>query len=135
MASALVGLGSNLGDRTATLDHAIQLLGAAEQVRVVKRSRWIGTRPIGQAEGAPEFLNGAALLETILPPEVLLVQLHSIEKQLGRQRNDRCSRKLTGQQLELSLPILLLPRVRYPRPRDNITEGAQLRWFWQLGKA
>jgi len=118
MASALVGLGSNLGDRVATLDRAIQLLGAAEQIRVVKSSRWIGTRPIGLAKGAAGFLNGAALLETMLPPEVLLVELQSIEKQLGRQRIDRWEPRTIDLDLLLYDDLIVhTPALELPHPR------------------
>jgi len=118
MASELVGIGSNLGDRVATLDRAIQLLGAAEQIRVLKSSRWIGTWPIGQAKGAPEFLNGAALLDTMLPPEVLLVELQSIENQLGRQRIDRWEPRTIDLDLLLYDDLIIrTPTLELPHPR------------------
>ena len=40
MSSALIGLGSNLGDRRAMLDRAIEALNATPQVQVVRISRW-----------------------------------------------------------------------------------------------
>src|SRR5262245_18860694 len=118
MASALVGLGSNLGDRAPTLDRAIQLIGATQQTRLVKHSRWIGTRPIGQSAGAGEFLNGAALLETTLEPQALLVQLQSIENQLGRQRNDRWGPRTLDLDLLLYDDLIVYsPALALPHPR------------------
>jgi 2-amino-4-hydroxy-6-hydroxymethyldihydropteridine diphosphokinase len=91
MPRALVGLGSNLGDRRATLDAAVALLngtqlGGLPQTAVVARSSWYETDPVGGPGGQDEFLNGCVLLETTLAPEALLDELLRIETALGRVR-------------------------------------------------
>ncbi len=86
MARAFVGLGSNLGDRSATLTRAIELLGRREGVEVVAVSSFHETEPVGYLD-QPAFLNGAIAIETELQPEALLVELLSVERELGRTRD------------------------------------------------
>jgi len=89
MASCLVGLGSNQGDRSKILDAAVVRLGACPQIEVVACSAWHETSPIGGPPGQARFLNGAALLETSLTPHELLARLLQIEDRLGRCRAER----------------------------------------------
>ena len=71
MARVFVGLGSNLGDRAGTIAAALQALGEDEAVGVRAISTLTETDPIGYLD-QPRFLNGAAELETELPPRALL---------------------------------------------------------------
>src|SRR6266511_751244 len=82
---AYVGLGSNLGEREATLRRSLDLLGATPGVSVVGVSRCRETDPVGFVD-QPRFLNGAAALEPDLPPRELLDRLLEIERHLGRTR-------------------------------------------------
>ena len=118
MSSALIGLGSNLGDRRATLDRAMEALNATPQVEVVRVSRWIATQPIGQPSGADEFLNGAALLTTTLSPEMLLARLQEIENQLGRRRGGRWEPRTIDLDLLLYDDLIREgPPLELPHPR------------------
>lgn len=82
---AFVGLGSNLGDRRATILAAIDALTRRPGVRVVRQSSLIETEPVGGvAEG--KFLNAAAELWTTLTPRALLDSLLEIERRHGRDR-------------------------------------------------
>ncbi|MBL8860519.1 MAG: pantoate--beta-alanine ligase [Planctomycetes bacterium] len=83
---AAIAVGSNLGDRAATLDGAVAALAGLPNTRVVARSRWRETEAVGGAAGAPRFLNGAVLVETGLGPRELLERLLSIEARAGRVR-------------------------------------------------
>jgi 2-amino-4-hydroxy-6-hydroxymethyldihydropteridine diphosphokinase len=85
LTTAYVGLGANLGDRQATIERAVELLGAAKGVEVLAVSSLRETDPVG-CEDQPRFLNGAAAVETALVPRDLLVVLLGIERQLGRTR-------------------------------------------------
>jgi 2-amino-4-hydroxy-6-hydroxymethyldihydropteridine diphosphokinase len=76
---AYVGLGSNLGDRKATIRRAVELLGAA------RVSTLIETEPWGYAD-QPRFLNAVAELETDEGPRALLERLLEVERALGRTR-------------------------------------------------
>ena len=87
MARAFVGLGANLGDREATIRAALELLAAEPGIDVVAVSRLRETEPVGLTE-QPRFVNGAAALETELPPRELLERLLAIERRLGRRREE-----------------------------------------------
>jgi 2-amino-4-hydroxy-6-hydroxymethyldihydropteridine diphosphokinase len=82
---AYVGLGSNLGDREATIRAALAELDAAEGVEVVAVSRLVDTAPVGYTD-QPRFLNGAAALESRLQPRELLDVLLAVEARFGRDR-------------------------------------------------
>lgn len=82
---AVLALGSNIGDRAAELDRAIEALSAHPDIRVQKTSDWIETAPWGNTD-QPPFLNGATLIETLLSPQELLQTIHTIEAAQGRQR-------------------------------------------------
>ncbi len=77
-----IGLGSNLGDRKALLDEALQLVD--ERIgQVVRVSSYYETAPWG-FESENEFLNAAALVITTLSPQRCLKESQRIERQLGR---------------------------------------------------
>jgi len=80
-----VGLGSNLGEREATLWKALEGLGATEGIEVVAVSSFRETDPVGVVD-QPRFVNAAAALETSLPPRELLERLLDVERSLGRDR-------------------------------------------------
>jgi 2-amino-4-hydroxy-6-hydroxymethyldihydropteridine diphosphokinase len=84
---AYVALGSNLGDREATLRAALETLAAEPGIDVVAVSRFYDTEPVGYVD-QPRFLNGAAALETELPPRQLLERLLAVELRFGRSRED-----------------------------------------------
>jgi 2-amino-4-hydroxy-6-hydroxymethyldihydropteridine diphosphokinase len=82
---AYVGLGSNLGDREDTIRRALALLAAEEGIDVVAVSTLRETEPVGYAD-QPDFVNGAAALDTELTPRALLERLLAVELALGRVR-------------------------------------------------
>ena len=85
---AVVGLGTNLGDREATLATAFEALGDLPETTLMGRSRVRETAPVGGVSQGP-FLNAAALLSTALGPRELLRHLLSIEARHGRVRRER----------------------------------------------
>ena len=85
MTRAFVGLGANLGDREASIARALELLHAEPQIHVVGVSSVRETAPWGLLE-QPDFLNGAAEVETTLQARGLLDVLLAIEGMLGRTR-------------------------------------------------
>ncbi|MBV8258864.1 MAG: 2-amino-4-hydroxy-6-hydroxymethyldihydropteridine diphosphokinase [Actinobacteria bacterium] len=82
---AFVGLGSNLGDREATIRAAVAALGDEAGVEVVAVSTLRETDPVGYVD-QPPFLNGVAELETELPARDLLERLLAVERRFGRVR-------------------------------------------------
>lgn len=82
---AYLSCGSNMGDRRAHLDGAVEALKADDKCRVLRVSDWIETAPYGGVE-QDDFLNGAVMLDTIYTPEELLEKLHEIENDHQRER-------------------------------------------------
>lgn len=82
---AYLSCGSNMGERGAHLDGAVEALRADEKCRVLRVSDWIETAPYGGVEQA-DFLNGAVMLDTLYTPSELLERLHEIEREHGRER-------------------------------------------------
>jgi 2-amino-4-hydroxy-6-hydroxymethyldihydropteridine diphosphokinase len=87
--TAIIGLGSNLGDRRATLDGALAALAEAPGVRVRSVSAYRETEPVGGPPGQGGYLNAAAALETTLDPIGLLHVLQAVEARVGRVRTVR----------------------------------------------
>lgn len=83
--TAYIGIGSNLGDREATIRAAVVSLGARPGIRVVQCSALIETEPVGPPQ--PNYLNGALEVETTLAPSSLLAELLLVERELGRVRD------------------------------------------------
>lgn len=82
---AYLSCGSNMGDKRAHLDKAVEALRADVKCRVFCVSDWIVTAPYGGVE-QDDFLNGAIGLETLYTPDMLLEKIHEIEKDHGRER-------------------------------------------------
>jgi len=82
---AVIGLGSNLGDRKSNLLQAVQALRRLG--RVVGVSSLYETDPIGPPQ--PRYLNAAVRLATELDPAGLLEALLTVEQRLGRTRRER----------------------------------------------
>jgi 2-amino-4-hydroxy-6-hydroxymethyldihydropteridine diphosphokinase len=78
-----LGLGSNVGDRRANLQRAIELL-SARGVTVLASSSTYDTDPVGEVPDQPDFLNACVRIETELGPEDLLDACKDIERELGR---------------------------------------------------
>jgi 2-amino-4-hydroxy-6-hydroxymethyldihydropteridine diphosphokinase len=81
---AAVALGSNLGDRRAHLDFAIDRLHSLFTQLTVSTYR--ETVPVGVTRPQPLFLNAATVGETTLSARSLLDSLHEIERERDRQR-------------------------------------------------
>ena len=78
-----LGLGSNLGDRRAHLQAAVDALGA-HGVTPVASSSTYDTDPVGQVLDQPSFLNACLRVETGLGPEELLDACKAVEREVGR---------------------------------------------------
>jgi 2-amino-4-hydroxy-6-hydroxymethyldihydropteridine diphosphokinase len=81
--SGLLGLGSNVGDRRAHLQSAVEALPAVG-VRVTAASSVYDTDPVGEVLDQPSFLNACLLVETALEPLDLLDAAKRLEARLGR---------------------------------------------------
>lgn len=76
-----IAIGTNLGEREANYKKAVELLAGLGEVR--STSSLYDTAPRGELD-QPRFINAAVELSTTLSPDELLVELKSIEEQMGR---------------------------------------------------
>jgi 2-amino-4-hydroxy-6-hydroxymethyldihydropteridine diphosphokinase len=83
---AYVALGSNVGDRSRTLDRALELLDDLPEAVVAGVATVRETDPVGPVD-QPRFLNTVARLRTTEGPHELLDDLLRIERALGRVRD------------------------------------------------
>jgi 2-amino-4-hydroxy-6-hydroxymethyldihydropteridine diphosphokinase len=81
---ALIGLGSNVGDRLQFLQRAVKQLGETIGVQVRDVSSVYETEPVGPAAQA-WFLNAVVAADTSLNPVTLLQQTQAIERALSRE--------------------------------------------------
>ncbi len=81
--TGLLGLGSNVGDRRAHLQAAVDALPSVG-VQVKAASSVYDTDPVGEVLDQPSFLNACVLVETALEPLDLLDAVKRLEGELGR---------------------------------------------------
>lgn len=86
-ARAYLALGSNLDDRAANLQRALDGLAATDGVRVVAVSGVYETDPVGPAQ--PDYLNAVVALDTDLDARALLGVAQSLERDAHRVRGER----------------------------------------------
>lgn len=142
---AFLSLGSNLGDRRATLQAALEGL-ERHGVRIVRRSSLYETAPVGVTD-QPAFLNLVVEAETVLAPDGLLAVCQGVERDLGRVRAERWGprtvdidillyNRLTMRTVELEIPhpqlterrFVLVPLLEIA-PDAALPDGRPLRTF------
>lgn len=115
---ALIGLGSNLGDREANLKGAIAALAHTPGLFLRSVSSFHETEPVGGPAGQGMFLNAAAAIETTLDPFALHNILKEIESRFGRVRTVHWGERTLD--LDLLLfgdQIINTPELSVPHPR------------------
>ncbi|HEY7832409.1 MAG TPA: 2-amino-4-hydroxy-6-hydroxymethyldihydropteridine diphosphokinase [Ktedonobacterales bacterium] len=113
--TAYLGLGSNLGDRAATLRAAVDALAA--HLRILAVSSLYDTAP-QLVTDQPRFLNAALAGTTELEPLALLHAVKAIETALGRVPGPRFGpRALDIDLLLLDGIVLDTPELTLPHPR------------------
>lgn len=116
----VIALGSNLGDREATLIEAINQL--ATIITVLNVSTFHETAPVGGPE-QPDYLNAVLIGESELEPPELLRKMQEIELSAGRQRIERWGARtldldlITAGDLVLESEFLTLPHPRAHKRR------------------
>jgi len=102
--SAFIGLGANLGDARATVEAALQALGALPGTRLAEHSSLFRSAPVDA--GGDDYVNAVARIDTTLPAEDLLAALMAIERAHGRERTGYNAPRT------LDLDLLLYGRTR-----------------------
>ena len=120
-----LALGTNLGDREMHLAFARNELGLLPTSLILAKSSVEETEPLGGKE-QPPYLNQMLLLETGLPPRVLLDACRAIESAAGRVRHERwASRTLDIDIVRYGDITVNEPDLTIPHP------GLKDRDFWQ----
>jgi len=132
-ALAVIALGSNLGDRQATLEHAVAALDALPESSIRAVSSWHGTIALtleGPDPDKPEYLNGVALLDTRLDPFQLLDGLRAIENLHGRERHERWGdRTLDLDLIAFGSLEIDSEQLKVPHPRAHERDFVLAPWF------
>ncbi|MYS20585.1 2-amino-4-hydroxy-6-hydroxymethyldihydropteridinediphosphokinase [Streptomyces sp. DvalAA-14] len=117
--TAVIALGSNIGNRLETMQGAIDALEDTPGVRVRAVSPVYETDPWGvQAGTQPRYFNAILLVRTTLPPDALLERGHAIEEAYHRVRTERWGPRtidvdiVAYQGVRSDDPILTLPHPR-----------------------
>ncbi len=111
---AYLSLGSNVGDRFANLNSAIEQLRHREQVMAV--SSFYETEPV-EFTDQPWFVNCVVKIETQRTAQELLQEILSIEKNMGRHRlQPKGPRNIDIDILLMDDTILDTPEVTIPHP-------------------
>ncbi|KAL8763895.1 MAG: hypothetical protein Q9194_007222, partial [Teloschistes cf. exilis] len=118
---AFIALGSNVGDRTKTMEDALLEMGRRD-LKVLRTSSLYETEPMYKTD-QPPFMNGVCELETALSPMELLDQLKDIEKLLGRVRTiENGPRTIDLDILLYGNEVIDEPRLQIPHPRISERE-------------
>lgn len=83
-----LGLGSNLGDRRASLQTAVDRIRKTPDVRFVAASPIVESSPVG-GPPQPDFLNAVVIVDTTLTPHEILTLAHDCEREADRVREVR----------------------------------------------
>jgi 2-amino-4-hydroxy-6-hydroxymethyldihydropteridine diphosphokinase len=114
---AFLALGSNLGDRGARLQEAVDGLARAPGTRVVAVSRVYETEPVGGPDQGP-YLNAVVEVATDLDPHALLAVGQQLERSAQRVRGERWGPRtldvdvLLYDEVEIDTEELVVPHPR-----------------------
>ncbi|HWC36102.1 MAG TPA: 2-amino-4-hydroxy-6-hydroxymethyldihydropteridine diphosphokinase [Mycobacteriales bacterium] len=124
--TAVLSLGSNLGDRLARLRRGLEVL--AQHCAVLDVSSVYETAPIGVAD-QPAFYNLVARLDTSVP-EVALTAAQDAEISQGRLRSQRWGpRSLDVDVIDVDGRLSADPRLTLPHPRAHERAFVLVPWL------
>ncbi len=132
---AVLGLGSNVGDRRSQLQRAIQGLSSA-RLEIIQASSFYLTEPVDYPRQA-WFLNQALVVRTRLEPHRLLVRCLEVEEALGRRRRLPKGPRVMDVDILLyddrviSDRELTIPHPRFHLRRFALTPAAEIAAEWQ----
>ncbi|MCS6781825.1 MAG: 2-amino-4-hydroxy-6-hydroxymethyldihydropteridine diphosphokinase [Gloeomargarita sp. SKYBB_i_bin120] len=131
----VIAFGSNLGNSLVTLQRALAHLANTEGLRLIRRSHWYRTPPLGPPQ--PDYLNGCALFHTYHPPEKLLHILLATEQHFGRTRTGKWQPRTLdldlifyGQHI-IHTPTLTVPHPEYHRRAFVLVPLAEIAPEWR----
>ena len=108
-------LGSNQGSRQQQLQTAIYYIEQTVGI-VEKKSSIYETAAWGKTDQSP-FLNQAILINSTLNPTSLLLEIHAIEKKMGRQRLEKWGERTIDIDILFAGNLILrTPELTVPHP-------------------
>jgi 2-amino-4-hydroxy-6-hydroxymethyldihydropteridine diphosphokinase len=120
-----LGLGSNLGDRRARLQAAVDGL-AARGVAVTASSATYETDPVGEVLDQPAFLNACVAIATELDPPALLAAAKDVERAQGRETDPGAPGYVRHGPRPIDVDVLLLGEVAHRGERLVVPHPALL---------
>jgi 2-amino-4-hydroxy-6-hydroxymethyldihydropteridine diphosphokinase len=123
-------LGTNQGDRKKNLTVARNAIEVSVGV-IVKASSIYQTAAWGKTD-QPDFLNQALEVETDAPAEKVLAEILSIEKTMGRQREEKWGERIMDidillyESQILDSPQLMIPHPELPNRRFALEPLAEI---------
>ncbi|NJL64061.1 MAG: 2-amino-4-hydroxy-6-hydroxymethyldihydropteridine diphosphokinase [Methylacidiphilales bacterium] len=116
IAQSAIAIGSNLGDSQEIVVAAMETLAQTPGIELLTKSSWYRTKAVGPPQ--PDYLNGCAILQVEMIPELLLEILLNIENKYGRIRRDRWGARTLDLDLLLYNDLILnTPKLQIPHPR------------------
>lgn len=117
----VVALGSNLGERLAAIQGAVDALADTPDLWVTGVSAVYETKPVDCPPGSESFLNAVVLADTTLPAATLMDRALAIEDAFDRERSDV---KNAPRTLDVDLIVVgdrraNEPSLRLPHPRGT----------------
>jgi 2-amino-4-hydroxy-6-hydroxymethyldihydropteridine diphosphokinase len=109
-----LGLGSNVGDRRANMQAAVDAM-PGRGITVVASSSTYDTDPVGEILDQPDFLNACIRIETGLAIRELLDTVKDIELRMGRDEN-----AVRHAPRPIDIDILLLGEIEHHDERLNV---------------
>jgi 2-amino-4-hydroxy-6-hydroxymethyldihydropteridine diphosphokinase len=127
--TVVLALGSNLGDRLATMQAGIDDLAAAPGIALAAVSAVFETSPVG-GPGQPDYLNAVLLAVSALPGREILRLTQAAEHAQGRVRTVRWGpRTLDIDIIASGEEISDDPRLTLPHPRAHERAFVLLPWY------
>lgn len=128
---AVLSIGSNLGDRMAALQGAVDAIADTPDVWVTGVSPVYETQPVNCPPGSDTFLNAIVLVDTTLSAARLLDRAHAIEDAYDRERGEVPNSPRT-----LDVDLIVVgdrrsedPALRLPHPRAAERAFVLKPWF------
>ena len=117
--AVVIALGSNLGDRLAHLQAAVDALAAVPGLSVTAVSPVYRTDPVGGPD-QPDYFNAVLLAGTTLPPAGVLAAAHTAEAARQRTREVRWGpRTLDVDIISYGTVVSDDPELTLPHPRAH----------------
>ena len=114
--ASAIALGGNIGDSYRILAAAIETLAQTPGIKLQAQSSWYRTKAVGPPQ--PDYLNGCAILQAEMSPDLLLETLLAIEQKFGRVRQERWGARSLDLDLLLYDDLIIdTPNLQIPHPR------------------